>query len=237
MTNHFHQIVQAEGDQLSDMMYRLGRSYAVWFNHVVGRTGPVFDGRFGSQPITDSTMLMVEGRYVHRNPADITGLEALANYRFSSLGVYAGLRPNPGWLVTGALSEPFADEVAHLRYVRRTLASDTQYCGRRPPLVPVGLGDLEKAVCLVARIGPLSLRARALGARNDARLVAVTLAVELRLGSNTTIADRFGYSSARLVRNVAAQGRGLIAREQAFARLRLRVLDRITITSADAIAA
>lgn len=237
MTNHFHLIVEAEGAQLSDFMYWLGRSYAVWLNAVAGRTGPVFDGRFGSQPITDPTMLMVEGRYVHRNPLDITGLDSLVHYRFSSLGVYAGNRPNPGWLVTEVLAEPFADRAAHLRYVRRTLASDAQFSGRRPPLVEVAFDQLEAGVCAVTRVLPAQLRSSSPSARNDARIVAVTLAVELRLGSNRELADRFGYSSERVVRNVAAQGRRLVARERSFAGLRRRVLDRVLASSGMAQAA
>ena len=237
MTNHFHLIVEAEGTQLSDLMYRLGRSYAVWLNADAKRTGPVFDGRFGSQPITDSTMLMVEGRYVHRNPVDITGLDLLAHYRFSSLGVYAGLRPNPGWLVTEVLSEPFADGAAHLRFVRRTLASDAQYFGRRPPLILVGLDQLEEAICSVTRVRPPNLRSSGPNARNDARILAVTLAGELRLGSNGELAERFAYSSERVVRNVASQGRRLVARERSFAGLRRRVLDRLLTSPRLALAA
>ena len=158
MNNHFHMIIEAVGEQLSECMYHVGRAYAVWYNRESGRTGPVFDGRFGSQPITDDTMLMVEGRYVHRNPVDIVGLDGLVNYRFSSLGVYAGLRPRPNWLSTDVLAGPFSDAEAFVRYVRRTLASDTQYSGRRPPLVRTRLQDLDQAVQSVTGVTWAALR-------------------------------------------------------------------------------
>ncbi len=229
MNNHFHQIIEAEGDQLSEVMYHLGRGYAVWYNQEGGRTGPVFDGRFGSLPITDDTMLMVEGRYVHRNPADIVGLDGLVNYRFSSLGVYAGVRSQPSWLSTGVLASPFRDPDALVSYVRRTLASDAQYSGRRPPLVRTELQDLEHAVQAVTGVDWSVLRTSASGARNDARTVTVTLAVELRLGSSAQLARWFGFPSERAVRNCSAKGRILIARDRPFASLRRRVLDRLVV--------
>ena len=77
MTNHFHAVIEADGDQLSDAMHRIGRTYAVCFNRTTGRTGPLCEGRFGAIPITSSEMLAVEGRYVHRNPVDIVGVRAL----------------------------------------------------------------------------------------------------------------------------------------------------------------
>ena len=229
MNNHFHMIIEAIGEQLSICMYHVGRAYAVWFNHEGGRTGPVFDGRFGSQPITDDVMLMVEGRYVHRNPVDIIGLDGLVDYRFSSLGVYAGLRPRPNWLSTDVLASPFSDSDAFVRYVRRTLVSDTQYSGRRPPLVRTQLQDLDQAVQTVTGTTWAALRRSSRGIQNEARIVAVTLATELRLGSSAELARWFEFPSERAVRNCSAKGRMLIARERSFAGLRRRVLDRLLI--------
>jgi REP element-mobilizing transposase RayT len=225
MTNHFHALVEALGDQLSETMYHLGRSYAVAFNQSTGRTGPVFDGRFGSQPIVDPNMLAIEGRYVHRNPVDICGLDGLAAYRFSSLGVYAGKRAKPEWLTTDVLAADFDSPDRYLEFVCRTLPSDSQYFGHRPPLVRVDLDDLERAIVQATGIAPGALRASRRGVRNEPRIVAVTLASELRLGSSADLAARFGYASEAAVRNVAATGRAMIHREPEVAGLRRRVLD------------
>ena len=227
MTNHFHALIEALGDQLSETMYHVGRGYAIGFNESTGRTGPVFDGRFGSQPIVDPDMLAIEGRYVHRNPVDICGLDGLANYRFSSLGVYAGKRAKPDWLTTDVLAAEFDGPNAYLDFVGRTLPSDSQYFGHRPPLLQVNLDDLERAIVRATAIVPASLRTSRRGVRNDPRILAVTLASELRLGSSADLAARFGYASEAAVRNVAATGRAMIHREPEVAGLRRRVLDHL----------
>ncbi|MFT6762324.1 MAG: putative transposase [Candidatus Aldehydirespiratoraceae bacterium] len=109
MSNHFHPILEAQGPDLSDAMWRISRGYPLRYNRAAERSGLLFEGRFGSVPITTDEMLMVEGRYVHRNPIDIVGAAALLTYRFSSLSTYAGCQDGPEWLTTDLLSAPFDD--------------------------------------------------------------------------------------------------------------------------------
>ena len=224
MTNHYHLLVEAPTGQLSRAMYLIDRAYAVRGNRLGGRSGPFFDNRFGSEPITSPEMLMIEGRYVHRNPADVVGLRGLANYRFSSLGVYSGHRQAPSWLSTERLSEPFADGVSHLEFVRRTHPSDTQYAGQRPPLRTLDVDELDSVVCAVSVVEPVELCCGRRGVRNDARVVAVTLATELRLANASVLAARYGFGSAQSLRNAASKGRTLRTRDASFAHLHERVL-------------
>ncbi len=227
MTNHFHLLVDAPDGQLSTAMHQLGRAYAVRFNRLAIRSGPLFDQRFGSQPILDDDMLMVEGRYIHRNPADIVGLDRLANYRFSSLGVYAGSRPGPDWLSTHLLSAPFADCSTHVDFVVRTHPTDTQYAGRRPPLRRATPDQVDALICDVAQVDQQQLRRAHRGVRNDARLLAVTLTVGWRAATTEQLARRYGFASTRSVRNAASLGRTLLARDAAFIGLHERVAERL----------
>ncbi len=219
MSNHFHLLLEAEAGALSQAMYQVDRAYAVRSNRLGERSGPFFDNRFGSEPITSDTMLMIEGRYVHRNPADIVGLRALAGYRFSSHGVYCGVRPAPSWLSTDRLAEPFRTGDDYRDFVARTHPSDSQYAGQRPPLRVLDLDRFDQVVCSVSAIEAADLGAGRRGVRNDARLIAVTLAADLRLASAPELANRYGFCSAQTVRNAASRGRMLIARDSSIARL------------------
>jgi REP-associated tyrosine transposase len=223
MTNHFHLVIRASGKQLSEAMYVLGRRYAVWFNHVAGRSGPLFDSRFRSVPITTDEMLMVEGRYVHRNPIDIVGSAALAAYRFSSLPVFVGRRPAPDWLTTAAIASPFASGDEYLKFVLKRHVSDTQYAGDRPPLRRIDVDDLDVAIAQVAGIDVSDLYVPTPGRRNDARTLAAVLGTELRVSTRPEF-ERYGYESAQAFRNASSRGRSRIRRDPQFERFKQRVL-------------
>lgn len=229
MSNHYHLILQAVGKRLSEAMYLLGKEYALYFNDTTDRSGPLCDGRFNAVPIVDSNMLMVEGRYVHRNPIDIVGVRALPSYRYSSLPAYLGSTPVPDWLTTGALLAPFqGDRAALLDFVQRTHPTDAQYSGARPPLRPATIDDVCDAVAACAGIAPESLRAVRRGARNDPRSLVAVLALELRVASAAFVAEAVGFSSSQTVRNAAARGRARLAVDPAFSQFRKRVLRHLS---------
>jgi putative transposase len=231
MSNHFHQIIEADGAALSAAMWRINRGYAVRYNRSVDRSGPLFEGRFRSIPITTEEMLMVEGRYVHRNPIDIVGVRALPAYRFSSLPVYAGRRDAPEWLTTDVLSAPFAGPESILAFVTRAHASDSQWSGIRPPADPATAGALVDAVCAAAGTSATALSAASPGRRNDGRVLLATLFIEFRIGASEQFAERFGFGSAQAVRNAASRGRARLARESGFASLHQRAVGRLRDTS------
>lgn len=225
MTNHFHLVIEATGAQLSAAMHALGRGYAAWYNAMSGRTGPLFDGRFGSVPICTDDALMIEARYVHRNPIDIVGVGLLGSYRFSSFGVYCGIRPRPEWLTTTRVRASHDDPDDYRAFVERRHPTDKQRHGSRPPLAPPSFAELERAVVDAVGVDPESLRASRRGVSNDPRIAAATLAVKLRIADHATIASRLGYASARQLGRAASTGRSRTAREPHFARL----LERIEI--------
>lgn len=217
MTNHDHCLVEAEGEQLSRGMYVLGKSYAVGYNRSAGRTGPLCASRFKAVPITSSEMLMVEGRYVHRNPIDLVGVSGLAGYRYSSLPAYLGVRRPPAWLTSDTLLEAHGHDPEQYRaFVERSHPSDSQAVHRRPPLHPATLEDLENAIGEVLGVRASELLTSVRGVRNDARIALCTVAVALRAALTDVIASTYGFSTPSAVRAAASRGRALRHRDAAF---------------------
>lgn len=87
MENHVHLLVQAGLENLSFLMQRLEVAYACWFNGRHDRVGVLFQGRFGSEPISSDSQLMSVIRYIHRNPEE-AGLCTVGDYPWSSYSEY-----------------------------------------------------------------------------------------------------------------------------------------------------
>jgi len=100
MGNHFHLVLYCTDPNLSSAMRDLKSRYAKYYNRRHKGTGPVFEGPFVEVPILDDEHLMIEIRYVHRNPFDLNANASITNYPWSSHGLYLGLRPQPHFVVT-----------------------------------------------------------------------------------------------------------------------------------------
>ncbi len=69
MTNHVHLLVTPETEtSVSKMMQSIGRRYVQYFNHVYGRTGTLWEGRFKSTLIDSERYLLTCMRYIELNP-------------------------------------------------------------------------------------------------------------------------------------------------------------------------
>ena len=89
MGNHFHLLVKMEMRRLSEEMKRLEVSYAQHFNEKYERTGTLFQGRFGSEPIDSGEQLLAALRYIHLNPQK-AGIAPFDDYEWSSYQEYMG---------------------------------------------------------------------------------------------------------------------------------------------------
>lgn len=87
MPNHFHLIIYDKDRRFSKIIKRLSISYAMHFNAVYERVGPLFQGRFGSKSIEDIDYLMTVVRYVHFNP-EKAGICKMDGYKWSSYKEY-----------------------------------------------------------------------------------------------------------------------------------------------------
>lgn len=87
MNNHVHLLVQADVSALSAFMHRVNLAYAQSFNKRCERVGPLFQGRFRSEPIDSDEHLLTVLRYIHQNPLK-AGLTRDCSYRWSSYTAY-----------------------------------------------------------------------------------------------------------------------------------------------------
>ena len=90
MSNHVHLIINDNGHDISLIMKSLSTSYAVIFNYRHQRVGHLFQGRFGSEQVTDDTYLLELSRYIHNNPVKANMVAAPTHYRWSSYNHYIG---------------------------------------------------------------------------------------------------------------------------------------------------
>lgn len=115
MTNHFHLLVRSPDRQLSEFMQHLSAGYTRLFNRWQGYDGPLFRGRFLSKVVDTDAYVSAVGRYIMRNPIDVSPAVPLDRYRWSSYGGYLGLTARPDWLTTDFLWRFHGSSVASLR--------------------------------------------------------------------------------------------------------------------------
>jgi putative transposase len=92
MPNHFHLLLQPNGDQLSRQMQRLGISYTKAVNKRFSRVGPLFQGQFQAVRVDRDTYLLHLSRYIHLNPVTAGLVKQPEDWEFSSYRDYVGLR-------------------------------------------------------------------------------------------------------------------------------------------------
>ena len=89
MSNHVHLLLRAPLEQISASMRKALGEYALYFNDKSGRTGHLFQARFGSEPVTSDEQLLAAVCYIHNNPVK-AGMSSAENYPWSSFGEYVG---------------------------------------------------------------------------------------------------------------------------------------------------
>ena len=87
MSNHTHLLIKADFHALGAFMHQLGQCYAQYFNFEMGHSGPVFKGRFFSEPVLEESHLLSAIRYIHNNPAK-AGICSMVDYPWSSYREY-----------------------------------------------------------------------------------------------------------------------------------------------------
>jgi REP element-mobilizing transposase RayT len=107
MPNHYHLLLRMGPDDLSGAMQRLAMSYVNAFNFRLGRSGPMFHGRFQAKLVDRDDYLLHLTRYIHRNPVDALLVRRAEDWPYSSYRDYIDVRrgeiPSPG-LALGILS-------------------------------------------------------------------------------------------------------------------------------------
>lgn len=97
MPNHIHLLLKEGESDVSDIMKRIGASYAYWYNWKYDRNGHVFQDRFKSESVEDEAYLLTVIRYIHQNPVKAGIVSRPEEYRWSSCQDYF----NENYLQTG----------------------------------------------------------------------------------------------------------------------------------------
>lgn len=94
MSNHVHLMLyfHDDRDNLETVMKKLGTRYAGWFNRKYGRLGPLFQGRYKSEPVPDRGYFAILIRYIHRNPVKAKICPDMGAYSWSSYQDYFGTK-------------------------------------------------------------------------------------------------------------------------------------------------
>jgi REP element-mobilizing transposase RayT len=93
MSNHGHFIIDINGADISKVMHDINFKYACIFNRKYERYGHLFQDRFKSIIVDSEEYLIILSAYIHNNPLDMKKYkECPERYKFSSLGVYLGLK-------------------------------------------------------------------------------------------------------------------------------------------------
>lgn len=154
MDSHMHLHFDPKGFDVSKFMLCINTAYVRYYNRKYKRHGHVFQGRFESRILDTDEYNLTVSAYIHNNPKDIEGFSGKEeNYKYSSYGIYLGLREDLHKLVDKSFvmelfntdnAEKFAEKyfafVSHQRDIgsfkelRKKLSSAVEYeyvSGRR----------------------------------------------------------------------------------------------------------
>ncbi len=148
-SNHLHLVVRTGHRPLARVMQRVGTSFGRYFNDRYGRSGYVFESRYGVRRVDDDGYLLTLVRYVHRNPigsGSIAGVDALAAWPWAGHAALIGARPAEAFHSVDDALELFgsSQETARIQ-LRRFMAIEDPV---RPEGDPRALGALIDSVCL-----------------------------------------------------------------------------------------
>ena len=89
MSNHYHIIATATEENLHRAMQYLNSRIAVRYNKLVGRSGHLWGGRYGSCIIDTDEYYLACVRYIYQNPIRAGIVDDLEEYSDSSFQFYA----------------------------------------------------------------------------------------------------------------------------------------------------
>ena len=102
MDNHLHLLIETPLPNLASGMQRTHGLYAQSFNRRHGRSGHLFQGRFGSVRVTGDAQFLMTVRYIARNPVEAGLAEDPAEWPWSSHSALLASAP-PAWLDSARL--------------------------------------------------------------------------------------------------------------------------------------
>ena len=115
LTNHFQLLVQTEDESLPNGMQRLNLTTAQSFNRRYGTIGHLFQGPYGSVPVTRPGHALYLIGYIAQNPVEAGLCRTPEEWPWSSHGATLGLRRAPPFLETSWVLGLFGPDAAVAR--------------------------------------------------------------------------------------------------------------------------
>ena len=146
MGNHIHLLIKEGTESISQIFKRLGTRYAQWFNGKYGRSGHLFQNRFGSEPIEDDDYFLTVLVYIYQNPVKAGICNFAPDYEWSSrryLGKSGGIVDDK------ALTEivPIAAIKDRERELVEGVVLDEPKIGRRAAYADKTVVEIIKMIC------------------------------------------------------------------------------------------
>jgi putative transposase len=104
MENHLHLLVETPAPNLGDGIHRLHSLYAQEFNKRRGRSGHLFQRRYGAKRVTSDEQFWTVAAYIASNPVRAGLCERAEDWRWSSHAAVIG-DGAPRWLDVERLLE------------------------------------------------------------------------------------------------------------------------------------
>lgn len=129
MDNHYHLLLRTNRANLCRSMQWFGATYTKRFNLRNNHVGHLFQGRYKNMLVQNDSYLLQLSYYIHRNPLRAGIVERLADYHWSSYGVYAYGRNHPNWLTT----EPILAQFKNVKDPHRAYRRKVQKYSKEDP--------------------------------------------------------------------------------------------------------
>lgn len=88
LPNHMHLLIREGERNISNIMRKIEDKYVIFYNKKYERIGPLFQGRFRSEPVNNIYYFNVLLRYIHLNPVKAMLCKDPADYEFCSWREY-----------------------------------------------------------------------------------------------------------------------------------------------------
>ncbi len=225
MGNHYHLVVHSTIGDLSAAMQMIGNNYTRRFNARHGYDGALFRGGFRSKRILTDDYLIQASRYVHRNPLDLGPSVGLETYEWSSMRIYAGLVPRPGFLTTSTICGIANGRRPYRQFVIEPQPSDAapkwsaddQATSAGRLIVPgsgraeITLPQIDERVATTTGVTIERVRYGARGSANLPRLLALRVAGELTGASADALCIHYHFPSVAAMRAATARAKPKLA--------------------------
>jgi putative transposase len=153
METHYHAMIEAPRDNLSDAMRQLNGVFTQATNRRHGLTGHLFGERFSATIIERDRSLRRCVRYVMRNPVKSGAVKHPADWPWSTYRATAGEAASPEWLTSDWL--PWAFEADSLAAAQRKFAEYVNQPRAQKAInwnqIGYGSKEFEAALAEVAR--------------------------------------------------------------------------------------